>query len=200
MLTNIKSAALFGIDGFIVTVECSVQSKLNDFHIVGLPDTAVKEARERVCTAAENSGLRMPSGGIMINLAPADRKKEGSGFDAAILAGILQCTEVIPSSVDMSDKCIIGELSLSGAFHPVNGVLCLAAAAAAAGVREIYVPKDNAKEASVVRGITVYGVDSIIALVRHLRGEELIEPTLFDSWAKVSLSESFCVGFMKTNG
>ena len=180
MRTNIKSAALFGIDGFIVTVECSVQSKLNDFHIVGLPDAAVKEARERVCTAAENSGLRMPSGGIMINLAPADRKKEGSGFDAAILAGILQCTDVIPGSVDMSDKCIIGELSLSGAFHSVNGVLCLAAAAASAGMREIYVPKDNAKEASVVRGITVYGVDSIITLVRHLRGEELIEPTHFD--------------------
>ena len=93
---------------------------------------------------------------------------------------LLEGEKVILRSVDMSDKCIIGELSLSGAFHPVNGVLCLAAAAAAAGVREIYVPKDNAKEASVVRGITVYGVDSIIALVRHLRGEELIEPTLFD--------------------
>ncbi len=180
MLTNINSAALFGIDGFIVNVECSVQSKMTDFHIVGLPDTAVKEARERVCTAAENSGLRMPSGGIMVNLAPADRKKEGSGFDAAILTGILQCTDIIPQNVDMSERCIIGELSLSGAFHPVNGVLCLAAAAQAGGMREIYVPEQNAKEASVVRGITVYGVDSIITLVRHLRGEELIEPTRFD--------------------
>ncbi len=180
MLTNIKSAALFGIDGFIVNVECSIQSKMDDFHIVGLPDAAVKEARERVCTAAENSGLRMPSGGIMINLAPADRKKEGSGFDAAILAGILQCTDVIPQGVDMSDKCIIGELSLSGAFHSVRGVLCLAAAAASAGLKEIYVPLENAKEASVVRDITVYGVSDIISLVRHLRGEELIEPTCFD--------------------
>lgn len=189
MLTNIKSAALFGIDGFIVNVECSVQAKMDDFHIVGLPDAAVKEARERVCTAAENSGLRMPSGGIMINLAPADRKKEGSGFDAAILAGILQCTEIIPSEVDMSDKCIIGELSLSGDFHPVNGVLCLAAAAANAGMREIYVPEKNAKEAAVVRGITVYGVDNIISLVRHLRGEERIAPTLFDE-AVFSASEN----------
>ena len=180
MLTNVKSAALYGIDGFIVDVECSVQSKMNDIHIVGLPDAAVKEARERVCTAAENSGLRMPSGGIMVNLAPADMKKEGSGFDAAILAGIMQCTDVIPRSVDMSDKCIIGELSLSGAFHPVRGALCLAAAAASAGMKEIYVPVDNAKEASVVRGITVYGVESIIALIRHLRGEEMIEPTQFD--------------------
>jgi len=180
MLTNINSAALYGIDGFIVNVEVSVQSKLNDFQIVGLPDTAVKEARERVCTAADNSGLRMPSGGIMVNLAPANRKKEGSGFDAAILTGILQCTDIIPQSVDMSDKCIIGELSLSGNFHPVNGVLCLCAAAKTAGIKEIFVPSSNAKEASVVKGITVYGVDSIISLVRHLRGEELIEPTLFD--------------------
>ncbi len=192
MLTNIKSAALFGIDGFIVNVECSVQSKMNDFHIVGLPDAAVKEARERVCTAAENSGLRMPSGGIMVNLAPADRKKEGSGFDAAILSGILQCTGVIPQNVDMSDRCIVGELSLSGAFHPVNGVLCLAAAAAAGGMREIFVPEQNAKEASVVRGITVYGVDNIITLVRHLRGEELIVPTRFDEsvfYAEKNLGE-----------
>ena len=180
MLTNVKSAALYGIDGFIVDVECSVQSKLDDIHIVGLPDTAVKEAKDRVCTAAENSGLRMPSGGIMVNLAPADMKKEGSGFDAAILAAVMQCTNVIPQSVDMSDKCIVGELSLSGAFHPVRGALCLAAAAASAGMKEIYVPIDNAKEASVVKDITVYGVESIVALIRHLRGEELIAPTLFD--------------------
>ena len=180
MLTNIRSAALFGIDGFIVNVECSIQEKMNDFHIVGLPDAAVKEARERVCIAAENSGLRMPSGGIMVNLAPADRKKEGSGFDAAILAGILQCTDVIPKSVDMSDKCIIGELSLSGELRPINGALCLAAAAKSGGMREIYLPKVNAMEASVVRGITVYGVDNVISLVRHFRGEELIAPTPFD--------------------
>ncbi len=180
MLTIIKSAALYGIDGFMVNVECSVQSKMNDFHIVGLPDAAVKEARERVCTAAENSGLRIPSGAIMINLAPADMKKEGSGFDAAILAGIMQCTDVIPRTLDMSDKCIIGELSLSGAFNPVRGALCLAAAAASAGIKEIYVPIANAKEASVVRGITVYGVESIVSLIRHLRGEEEIEPTRFD--------------------
>ncbi len=180
MLTNIKSAALFGIDGFIVDVEVSVQSKMNDIHIVGLPDAAVKEARERVCTAAENSGLRMPSGGIMVNLAPANRKKEGSGFDAAILAGILQSTDIIPRSVDMSDKCIIGELSLSGAFNPINGALCLCAAARDAGMKEIYLPKDNAREASVVDGIKVYGVDNIISLIRHLRGEEPIEQSIFD--------------------
>ena len=180
MLTNIMSAALYGIDGFIVNVECSVQSKMSDFHIIGLPDTAVKEARERVCIAAENSGLRMPSDGIMVNLAPADRKKEGSGFDAAILAGILQCTDVIPKKLDMSDKCIIGELSLSGELRPINGALCLAAAAKAGGMREIYLPRPNAKEASVVRGITVYGVDNILSLIKHFRGEELIAPTLFD--------------------
>lgn len=180
MLTKINSAALYGIDGFIVEVECSVQSKMNDFQIVGLGDTAVKEARERVCTAAENSGLRITSGGIMVNLAPANRKKEGSAFDAAILTGILQCSDIIPTSIDMSDKCIIGELSLSGNFNSVNGVLCLTSAAQKAGIKEIYVPKKNAKEASVVYGITVYGVDNIVSLVRHLRGEELIEPTPFD--------------------
>ncbi len=180
MLTNINSAALFGIDGFIVNVEVSVQSKLNDFHIVGLGDTAVKEARERVCTAAENSGLRMPSGGIMVNLAPANRKKEGSGFDAAILAGILQSMDIIPQSLDMSDKCIIGELSLSGNLNPINGALCLCAAARDAGMKEIYLPEKNAQEASVVDGIDVYGIDSMITLIRHLRGERVLEPTSFD--------------------
>ncbi len=180
MLTTVRSAALFGIEGFIVEVECSVQAKMNDFQIVGLPDTAVKEARERVCIAAENCGLRMPSGGIMVNLAPADRKKEGSGYDVAILAGILCATGVIPSDVDMSDKCIIGELSLSGDLHPVKGALCLAAAARDGGMKEIYVPRENAKEASVVRGITVYGVDNVVSLIRHLRGERYLEPMVFD--------------------
>ena len=180
MLSTVFSAGLCGIDGFLVRVECDMRETLSNLEIVGLPDLAVREAKERVRTAARNSGFRFPSQALTVNLAPADRKKEGSGFDVPILCGILHCAGVIRRTTDLSDKCFVGELSLSGRVCPVRGVLCMCVAAKEAGLAEIYVPAENAREAAAVEGITVYGVENMQALVAHLNGEMPLSPTLPD--------------------
>ena len=176
MLSKIYSSGVLGIDGFLVTVECSAWERVPRFELVGLPDAAVKEAKNRVQSACENSGYVFPSLDIMINLAPADVKKEGTVFDLAILCAILQSDGIIPRSCDFSDKCIIGELSLSGDVRPINGVLSMTVSARDNGIKEIFVPLENADEAAVVSGITVYGVQNIRQMVSHLKGEEPMHP------------------------
>lgn len=181
MLSKVYSAGVFGIEGFEVTVECSGWDRIPRFELVGLPDAAVKEAKNRVRSACENSGFLFPSLEIMINLAPADIKKEGSAYDLAILCAILQCDRIIPAEYDFSDKCLLGELSLSGEVRGVSGVLSMTLAARDAGRREVFVPYDNAGEASVVSGIRVFGVKNLRQLIDHIRGAALIEPTVPDS-------------------
>lgn len=176
MLSKVFSAGLFGIDGFIVSVEVNGLPSLPQFDLVGLPDAAVKEAKDRVRTACENSGYPFPEAAFLVNLAPADRRKEGSGFDAAILVGIMSVSGIIRRTVTLGDKCFIGELSLSGEFRSVRGVLSMCVAARDAGMREIYVPKENAAEAAAVEGIEVYGVGSMRQLVDHLNGRAVLSP------------------------
>ena len=176
MLATVYSAGLFGIDGFLVSVEANNQPRLPEFELVGLPDAAVKEAKERVRTACENSGLPFPDAALLVNLAPADRRKEGSGFDVAILTGILSAAGVIRPTATFSDKCFVGELSLSGELRSVRGVLSMCVAAKEAGMREFYVPMENAEEAAAVEGITVYGVPNMRALIDHLNGRVLLSP------------------------
>ena len=178
MLSTVYSAGLFGIDGYIVTVECNAQNRIPGFELVGLPDLSVKEAKERVRTACENSGYRFPSLDMTLNLAPADRRKEGSGFDTSILLGILRNSGVLRMEVDFSDKCFVGELSLSGRLRPIHGILCMCVAAKAAGFREFYAPAENAREAAAVEGIRVYAVDNVRQLVSHLNGEARLEPAV----------------------
>lgn len=180
MLAKTYTAALLGIDGFEVTVECSAQKKLPALEIIGLADTAVKEARERIRAAATNSGIRFPSLEIILNLAPANRKKEGSSFDLAMLVSVLVAGGTLPEE-GMEMRSFIGELSLSGDVRAVDGVLCMCLAAKAHGRREVFVPAKNAAEASTVPDITVYPVDNLIQLVKHLRGEESITPVTFDA-------------------
>lgn len=181
MLSKVYSAGVVGIDGFEVIVECSAWDRVPHFELVGLPDAAVKEAKGRVRSACENSGFVFPPLDIMLNLAPADIKKEGSAFDLAIIAAILQADRVIPSDFDFSNCTLIGELSLSGEVRAVGGVLPMTLAARAAGRREIFVPFDNADEAALVDGVTVYGVKTLRQLINHLRGFEEIEPKRFDA-------------------
>jgi magnesium chelatase family protein len=180
MLSKIYTSGLSGIDGFSVTVECSAWDRIPRFDLVGLADTAVKEAKNRVMSACENSGIKFPALDIMINLAPADRKKEGTAFDLAILTAILQCGGRISRTADFSDKCIIGELSLSGEVRAINGVLPMALGARASGAKCVFVPKANAQEAAVVDGITVFGVRNVNELVNHFNEKELIIPEKFD--------------------
>ena len=176
MFSTAYSAGLFGIDGFLVTVECNSVNNIAAFELVGLPDAAVKEAKERVRAAAMNSGFPFPDTELTVNLAPADRKKEGSAYDLALLIAIIRCGSTIPLGIDLEDKCFIGELSLSGAVRSVRGVLCMVLAAKAAGKREVYVPAANMAEAAVVEGITVYGVRSAREVVLHLLGQAPIAP------------------------
>ena len=181
MLSTIYSAGLSGIDGFIVSVECDSRKSLFSFELVGLPDAAVKESRERVRTACENSGIRFPSMAHTVNLAPADRKKEGSALDLAILVGILRNAGYIHRETDISRSCMIGELSLSGGLRPVRGVLCMCCAAKDRGFREVYVPYANVREAAAVEGIRVYGVHTVTELVAHLNGTAPMEPALAEN-------------------
>ena len=174
MLSKIYTSGVLGIDGYEVTVECSSWNRVPRFDLVGLPDAAVKEAKNRVQSACENSGFKFPALDIMINLAPADVKKEGSAFDLAIIVAILQSDGIVPMSLDLSDKCFIGELSLSGEVRGVGGILPMTMAARDSGRKEIFVPVKNAPEAAVVDGITVYGVSSLSEMVAHLNGKKLI--------------------------
>ena len=176
MLSTVYSAGLFGIDGFSVSVEVDSQNRLAEFELVGLPDATVKEAKERVRTACENSGYPFPECALLVNLAPADRRKEGSGFDAAILTGIMAAVGIIRPGTDFSHKCFVGELSLSGEFRPVRGVLSMCVAARDAGMTEFYTSIENAAEASAVEGISVFGVTNMRALIDHLNNRKLISP------------------------
>ncbi len=177
MLSKTTSATLFGVDGVLVTIECDVSDKMPVFEIVGLPDNAVKEAKERIRTASENSGILFPDSAIIINLAPADMKKSGSAFDLAMLMAILGGAGIVGG--DLSAKCFVGELSLSGDVRAIRGTLCMALAARNAGIREIYVPADNASEAAVVEGITVYAVHNVAELVAALNGRGDLETATF---------------------
>ena len=178
-LAKVNSMALSGIDGYIVTVEVDISNGLPAFDIVGLPDVSVKESKERVKAAVKNSGYICPVKRITVNLAPADRKKEGPSFDLPITVAVMAASEQFESSA--ADGCaFLGELSLDGELRAVNGVLPMVIAAKENGINTVFLPYENADEASVVTGINVIGVRSLSQLVNHLKGEEKIEPTVAD--------------------
>ena len=200
MLSSVFTAGIFGIDGYIVTVEADAQPKLPAFELVGLPDMAVKEAKDRVRTACINSGFRFPEMSFMLNLAPADRKKEGSAYDVAILLGIMKCAGIVRSDIDVSDKCFVGELSLSGALRSVRGVLSMCVAARDAGFREFFAPADNAYEAAAVEGITVYAVKDMREIVAHLNGTEMLSPVNYDRDGFLEACSDYGMDFSDVKG
>ncbi len=174
MYSRVKSAALLGIDAYIVDVEVDILHKLPSFSVVGLPDSAIKESRERVTSAIKNSGYPFPQGKITVNLAPADIRKEGSSFDLPIAVGILAATGYVsPDSLERF--VIVGELGLDGSVTRTRGVLPVAVAAKEAGVEGVIVPRENAKEAAVV-GIDTYPVESLRDVVGILDGTSEIAP------------------------
>ena len=180
MLSYSYSAGLFGIDGYLVTVECHYSSKLSCFEIIGLPDNAIKESKDRVKAASVNSRIEFPDCELIVNLAPANMPKEGSSYDLAILMAVLKSNRAIRRDAPFDDACFIGELSLSGEIKPVKGVLCMASAAKKAGKTTLFVPKENAKEASVIGGVTVYGVETVIELVDYFNGIRQLEPVTYN--------------------
>ena len=186
MTVTIKSASVYGIDGLIVDVECYSSGNFPSFNLVGLPDAAVKEAYVRIKAAVKSSGIEFPSCAITINLAPADRLKSGTAFDVAILLAILKANML--TTVNTDGKCFIGELSLTGGIRRVNGVLPMCLAAKEAGIKQIYVPLENAKEAAVVEGVDVYGIESVSQLIAHLTGVSTIEKTACNNLEALSAS------------
>ena len=174
MLCKLLSLGLHGVTGYLVSAECDLSNGLPAFDVVGLPDAAVKEARERVRSAARNSGFSFPVSRITVNLAPAGLRKAGTVYDLPMLVGILCAGRQLPPPEE--GAAFVGELSLSGEVRPVAGMLPMALAARAAGLRSLYVPAASAAEATLAGGLTVYPVENVAQLSAHLRGEAPIAP------------------------
>ena len=174
MVAKVRSLGLGGIRGYEVSVECYLSSGLPSFEVVGLADTAVKEARERVRAAIKTCGMSFPVSRITVNLAPADKRKAGTVYDLPVLLGILTASGNIEPQSD--DVAFFGELSLTGELRQVPGALPMALYAERFGIKELYVPADNAVEASYAVNVKVYPVAHVIDLVEHLKGTKLIVP------------------------
>ncbi|MFZ2632241.1 MAG: YifB family Mg chelatase-like AAA ATPase [Desulfosalsimonadaceae bacterium] len=179
MLAKVLTSAVVGIDAYVVEVEVDISWGLPSFTTVGLPEISVKESKERVKAAISNSGYVFPDDRITVNLAPANVKKVGTGFDLPIAMGILAATGVVPEN-DAGRFLMMGELSLDGRIKPVNGSLSMAMAAKESGYASVLVPYDNRREASVVGGISVVGVKNLAEAVDHVRGVSEIAPEQFD--------------------
>lgn len=174
MISHVSSLGLRGIEGYEISVECYISNGLPGFDVVGLPDTAVKEARDRVRAAVKNCGFKFPVSHITLNLAPASTKKSGTLYDLPILLGILSASGAI--KLPSRRSAFLGELSLEGKLRPVAGVLPMALAAREAGIEELYVPAENGLEASLAEGLEVYAVETVGQLIAHFLGQEAMEP------------------------
>ncbi|MBQ3049238.1 MAG: YifB family Mg chelatase-like AAA ATPase [Oscillospiraceae bacterium] len=177
MYASLYSMGLIGIDGCVVTVEADSSPGQFLFEVVGLPDAAVREARERVRSAMRNSGLQFPSGRMIVNLAPADIRKVGPAFDLPILICVALASEaLVAPNIDLSKSVIFGEISVSGDVRPIPGALPMTIEAKRHGFTSVFLPEENADEASYVEGIDIYPVASVRQLVDHLCGRRKIEP------------------------
>lgn len=199
MLVKTYSGAVIGIDALTVTIEVSV-SRGVQFCIVGLPDTAVKESHQRVISAIQQTGFAIPRSGVVVNMAPADVKKEGAAYDLPIAIALMTGTQLIQTP-DLDKYVLLGELSLDGTLRPVNGVLPMAIEARRQGFRGIIVPAENATEAAVVNNLDVYGMHSLREVVDFLTGAAAPEPTQFDTRAEFARSqELFDFDFSEVKG
>lgn len=180
MYCKLTSCALKGVDGLIVTVEVDITNGLPAFDLVGLPDSSVRESKERVRSAIKNSGYLFPVKRITVNLAPADYKKEGAYYDLPIALGILCCIGVIEQET-LDTSMIVGELSLDGSIQGVNGILPIACAAKDAHLKQCFVPVVNAPESALVKGIDTIGIPSLKAMVLHLTGKKPLDIVKFNT-------------------
>ena len=175
MLSKTLCYALSGIDGLPITVECGITPGTPGFEIVGLPDTAVKESRERIRSAVSSSGIIFPPDRIIINLAPADIRKESSAFDLPVAIAILASSELIPAA-KVEHVAFMGELALDGSLRPVRGALPLVISARENGVKTVVLPKVNACEVTCVEGIEIIAAESLIDVIKHITGRCALEP------------------------
>lgn len=186
MFARITSMGLFGIESYKVTVEADISGGMPRFDIVGLPDASVSESRERVRSAIKNANLTYPVSRITVNLAPAHIKKEGPIYDLPIFIALLCANDEIKTVTD--DTAFVGELSLDGSLRKINGVLPMVIGAKKSGVKEIFIPYENAHEGAVVKGITVYPTRNVTELISHLTGIKKIEPVSDEHYSEYTLS------------
>ncbi len=199
MLATVISCSVTGVDGLLIQVEVDLAQGLPSFSTVGLPEGAVREAKDRVRAAIKNSGYDFPPRRITVNLAPAAVKKEGTGYDLPIALGILSAAGVLHSDV-LEQTAITGELSLDGSVRPVPGVLPMALAARENGIRRFLVPEANAAEAAIVQGLEVYGIGRLDLAVEFLAGKTTLKPQVIDPADLFARHDHYPVDFADVKG
>src|SRR6202023_2447922 len=188
-LFRTRSAAVFGIDAHLIDVEVDMYPRGNrDFITVGMPDTAVRESRERIKSALMNSGFGYPNKTVTINLAPANVRKEGAGFDLPMALGILGAMGTVGNS---DEHLLVGELSLDGTLRPVRGALSIAVCARRQGIPNLLVPIDNAAEAAVTEGVRVFGMRHLAEVVKYLNQPDQFQPAVCSTSGVSSADASF---------
>jgi len=179
MLKKVFGSAVFGVEATTVTVEVNVDKGIG-YHLVGLPDNAIKESNYRIAAALQNNGFKIPGKKIIINMSPADLRKEGSAYDLTLALGILAASNQIKAE-DIEDYLIMGELSLDGGLQPIKGALPIAIKAREDGYKGFILPMQNAKEAAIVDNLKVYGVDNIKQVINFFDKGEDLEQTIIDT-------------------
>ncbi|STO11335.1 Competence protein ComM [Flavobacterium hibernum] len=179
MLVKIYGSAVFGVEATTITVEVHMDKGIG-YHLVGLPDNAIKESSYRIAAALKNNGLSLPGKKITINMAPADLRKEGSAYDLPLAMGILVASDQIKAP-EIEKYIIMGELSLDGSLQPIRGALPIAIKAKEEGYKGFFLPIQNVKEAAIVTGLDVYGVEKLQEVIDFFAGKGTLEPTIIDT-------------------
>lgn len=199
MISIVKSMCLHGLEGYSIEVQVDVSGGLPCFEIVGLPDTSIREAKERVRTAIKNSGYELQSRRIIVNLAPANTKKEGSYLDLPIAIAILLNIGEIQKQ-GLENAIFIGELSLDGKINKINGVLPICIEARRLGIEKVIVPYENSNEAAIVEGIDVIGVKTLSEVVKYLNGEIELKPNKIDVKSYFEQNNKYILDFSEVKG
>ena len=200
MLSIINSMALDGLNGYLVEVETDITGGLPSFDVVGLPDTSIREAKERIRAAIKNSKIEFQSKKILINLSPAGTKKEGTSLDLPMAIGILYATGQIFVKMDLSKTLFIGELSLDGKINKVNGILPMCIDALKLGIERVIIPKDNRKEAAVVQGLEIISVSCLNEVLDFLRGSKRIKSNSVNIEDLLKVSNKYNEDFSEVKG
>lgn len=199
MFSSVKTIGVTGIDGYIINVEATLLPGLSGTDIVGLPDTSVKESRERVTSAIKNIGLQFPYGKMILNLSPADTKKEGANFDLPIAISILVIMGILKLE-DLKDYAFVGELSLDGSLNPIKGILPMAICAEKSGIKNLIIPEANGKEASIVKNINIFPVKNLTVLIEHFTKGKKLEKIYTDLTDIFSDYQSYDMDFSDVKG
>jgi len=199
MLSTVLSSATYGINAYLIEIETNIENTVPNFFMVGLPDNAVKESRERVATAIRNSGFAYPNKRVTINLAPADVKKEGSAHDLAIAVGMLAASGQVRDEM-FTKYVILGELALDGSLRPVHGVLPISVELKKKGFSGIILPKENAREAAMVEGMEVYGMENLMETISLLNGDLSVPPMKIDVNEIFSVERRYATDFSEVKG